>query len=129
MPALRCRWILNGQKTASTGSFTSFRPGPRLLPRSARPASTRPTISEDTARSSSARDLAAFRPGEILVAPATSPDWEPVMKVAAGIITDKGGRTCHAAIVARELGIPAVVGATGATEKIKTGTDVTICCA
>lgn len=80
-------------------------------------------------RVATARDLAAFKPGEILIAPATSPDWEPVMKIAAGIITDKGGRTCHAAIVARELGIPAVVGATGATEKIKTGTDVTICCA
>ena len=77
-------------------------------------------------RIATARDLAAFRPGEILVAPATSPDWEPVMKIAAGVITDKGGRTCHAAIVARELGIPAVVGATHATEKLKTGTTVTI---
>jgi pyruvate, water dikinase len=82
-----------------------------------------------TRRIATARDLAAFRPGEILVAPATSPDWEPVMKIAAGIITDKGGRTCHAAIVARELGIPAVVGATHATEKLKTGTNVTISCA
>jgi pyruvate,water dikinase len=51
------------------------------------------------------------------------------MKIAAGIITDKGGRTCHAAIVARELGIPAVVGATHATEKLKSGTNVTISCA
>ncbi|HEY8337716.1 MAG TPA: phosphoenolpyruvate synthase [Tardiphaga sp.] len=80
-------------------------------------------------RIATARDLAAFKPGEILVAPATSPDWEPVMKIAAGVITDKGGRTCHAAIVARELGIPAVVGATHATDRLKTGTDVTICCA
>ena len=82
-----------------------------------------------TRRIATARDLSAFKPGEILVAPATSPDWEPVMKIAGGIITDKGGRTCHAAIVARELGIPAVVGATHATEKLKTGTTVTICCA
>lgn len=82
-----------------------------------------------TRRIASARDLSAFKPGEILVAPATSPDWEPVMKIAAGIITDKGGRTCHAAIVARELGIPAVVGATHATEKLKTGAKVTISCA
>jgi pyruvate,water dikinase len=82
-----------------------------------------------TRRIATARDLAAFKPGEILVAPATSPDWEPVMKIAAGIITDKGGRTCHAAIVARELGIPAVVGATHATEKLKSGTRVTISCA
>jgi len=82
-----------------------------------------------TRRIATKRDLSAFKPGEILVAPATSPDWEPVMKIAAGIITDKGGRTCHAAIVARELGIPAVVGATHATEKLKTGTNVTICCA
>jgi pyruvate,water dikinase len=82
-----------------------------------------------TRRIATARDLTAFKPGEILVAPATSPDWEPVMKIAAGIITDKGGRTCHAAIVARELGIPAVVGATHATEKLKSGTNVTISCA
>ena len=82
-----------------------------------------------TRRIASARDLSTFKPGEILVAPATSPDWEPVMKIAGGIITDKGGRTCHAAIVARELGIPAVVGATHATEKLKTGSHVTISCA
>src|SRR5450755_1555130 len=82
-----------------------------------------------TRRIATARDLASFKPGEILVAPATSPDWEPVMKIAAGVIADKGGRTCHAAIVARELGIPAVVGATHATEKLKTGTKVTISCA
>ena len=73
--------------------------------------------------------LAAFRPGEVLVAAATSPDWEPVMKTAGAIITDRGGRTCHAAIVARELGVPAVVGAAGATAKLKTGALVTVSCA
>lgn len=58
----------------------------------------------------SAEDLKFFRPGEVLVARSTSPDWEPVMKTAGAIVTDHGGRTCHAAIVARELGVPAVVG-------------------
>ena len=69
-----------------------------------------------------ASDLAAFQPGEVLVAETTSPDWEPVMKTAGAIVTNRGGRTCHAAIVARELGIPAVVGAEGATETLATGT-------
>lgn len=76
-----------------------------------------------------AGDLAGFRPGEVLVAEATSPDWEPVMKGAAAIVTAHGGRTCHAAIVARELGVPAVVGAEGATEKLAAGTPVTVSCA
>jgi pyruvate,water dikinase len=76
-----------------------------------------------------ARGLAAFRPGEVLVATSTSPDWEPVMKVAAAIVTERGGRTCHAAIVARELGVPAVVGAAGAKEVLKAGRVVTVSCA
>jgi pyruvate, water dikinase len=76
-----------------------------------------------------ARALGAFRPGEVLVAESTSPDWEPVMKVAAAIVTERGGRTCHAAIVARELGVPAVVGAAGAKEALKTGRPVTVSCA
>ena len=59
--------------------------------------------------------LSDFRPGEVLVADTTTPDWEPVMKTAAAIVTNRGGRTCHAAIIARELGIPAVVGAGDAT--------------
>jgi pyruvate,water dikinase len=75
-----------------------------------------------------AHDLTAFRPGEVLVAEATSPDWEPVMKTAAAIVTSHGGRTCHAAIVARELGVPAVVGAEGAVEKLPTGRVVTVSC-
>ena len=73
-------------------------------------------------------DLAAFRPGEVLVAAATSPDWEPVMKSAAAIVTDRGGRTCHAAIVAREMGVPAIVGAAGATACLATGSRVTVSC-
>jgi pyruvate,water dikinase len=74
-------------------------------------------------------DLSEFQPGEILVADATSPDWEPILESAAGIVTNRGGRTCHAAIVARELGIPAVVGAEGASQKIPDGAVVTISCA
>jgi pyruvate, water dikinase len=76
-----------------------------------------------------ARQLPQFRPGEVLVADSTTPDWEPVMKAAAAIVTNRGGRTCHAAIVARELGIPAVVGADVATEVLKAGGTVTISCA
>jgi pyruvate,water dikinase len=75
-----------------------------------------------------AKDLARFRAGEILVSDATTPDWQPVMKKAAGIVTDRGGSTCHAAIVARELGIPAVVGTQNATQKLKAGTVVTLSC-
>jgi pyruvate,water dikinase len=76
-----------------------------------------------------AHQLAAFKPGEVLVAQSTTPDWEPVMKVAAAIVTEHGGRTCHAAIIARELGLPAVVGAAGAKEALQTGADVTVSCA
>ncbi len=78
---------------------------------------------------SSAKDLETFRPGEVLVAAATNPDWEPVMKTAGAIVTDHGGRTCHAAIVARELGVPAVVGAGTATTALHTGDLVTVSCA
>lgn len=73
--------------------------------------------------------LSEFRAGEILVADTTTPDWEPVMKMAAAIVTNRGGRTCHAAIVSRELGIPSIVGAAAATEKIADGRPVTVCCA
>lgn len=76
-----------------------------------------------------AHHLSAFRPGEVLVADTTTPDWEPVMKTAAAIVTNRGGRTCHAAIVARELGIPAVVGADRATEALRDGQTVTVSCA
>lgn len=73
--------------------------------------------------------LSTFKPGEILISDTTTPDWEPVMKTAGAIVTNRGGRTSHAAIVSRELGIPAVVGTGDATEKIPTGTDVTVSCA
>ncbi len=76
-----------------------------------------------------AADLRSFIPGEVLVAGSTSPDWEPVMKTAGAIITDHGGRTCHAAIVARELGVPAVVGTGNATATLRTGQTVTVACA
>ena len=67
--------------------------------------------------------------GDVLVSDMTDPDWEPVMKRASAIVTNRGGRTCHAAIIARELGIPAVVGCGDATEKIKDGASVTVSCA
>ncbi len=73
-------------------------------------------------------DLASFRPGEILVAATTTPDWQPVMNTAAAIVTERGGRTCHAAIVARELGVPAIVGAAKAMQELRTGNIVTVCC-
>ncbi len=78
---------------------------------------------------SKTEDLQDFRPGEVLVASSTSPDWEPVMKTAGAIVTDRGGRTCHAAIVARELGVPAVVGCEAATTALCTGKRVTVSCA
>ena len=80
-------------------------------------------------RITSASQLHTFKPGEVLVADTTTPDWEPVMKTAAAIVTNRGGRTCHAAIVARELGIAAVVGADGASDKLRDGDMVTVSCA
>jgi pyruvate,water dikinase len=77
----------------------------------------------------STEDLGLFRPGEVLVADITTPDWEPVMKTASAIVTNRGGRTCHAAIVARELGIPAVVGTETGTERLKDESSVTVSCA
>jgi pyruvate,water dikinase len=77
----------------------------------------------------SPRDLASFQPGEVLVAPMTDPDWEPIMKRASAIVTDHGGRTCHAAIVSRELGLPCVVGTGDASIVILNGQDITVSCA
>ena len=74
-------------------------------------------------------EMARVQAGDVLVSDMTDPDWEPVMKRASAIVTNRGGRTCHAAIIARELGIPAVVGCGDATEKIQDGVDVTVSCA
>ncbi|MFI5298588.1 MAG: phosphoenolpyruvate synthase [Polyangiales bacterium] len=76
-----------------------------------------------------AKQLGQFKAGEVLVTGTTDPDWEPLMKIASAIVTDRGGRTSHAAIVARELGIPALVGTGDATRTLGDGSTVTICCA
>jgi len=76
-----------------------------------------------------AGDMQKIKAGEVLVTDITDPDWEPVMKIASAIITNRGGRTCHAAIIARELGIPAIVGCGDATSKLKTGESLTVSCA
>jgi pyruvate,water dikinase len=76
-----------------------------------------------------ASEMNKVRPGDVLVTDMTDPDWEPVMKKASAIVTNRGGRTCHAAIIARELGIPAVVGCGDATEKLEQGGHVTVSCA
>ncbi|MCA5893887.1 phosphoenolpyruvate synthase [Isoptericola sp. NEAU-Y5] len=78
---------------------------------------------------SSPEQMHDFAPGDVLVASMTDPDWEPIMKRAAAIVTDRGGRTCHAAIIARELGIPAVVGTGSATRALADGQEVTVSCA
>ncbi len=77
----------------------------------------------------SPEELPSFQAGEVLVAPMTDPDWQPVLAQAAGVVTDEGGRTCHAAIVSRELGIPCVVGTGSATRTLVDGQEVTVSCA
>ena len=77
----------------------------------------------------SVADIRRVQPGDVLVTDMTDPDWEPIMKKAAAIVTNRGGRTCHAAIIARELGIPAVVGCGDATQRIAEGQNVTVSCA
>ncbi|MEW6221479.1 MAG: phosphoenolpyruvate synthase [Thermodesulfobacteriota bacterium] len=80
-------------------------------------------VIEDTAH------IGQFKAGEVLVTDMTDPDWEPIMKIAAAIVTNRGGRTCHAAIISRELGIPCVIGTENGSQLIKTGTAVTVSCA
>ncbi len=74
-------------------------------------------------------NMSEIKPGEILVTDNTDPDWEPAMKKAAAVITNRGGRTCRAAIVAREIGVPTIVGVAGATQRLETGMDITVSCA
>jgi pyruvate,water dikinase len=76
-----------------------------------------------------AQRMTEFQKGEVLVTDKTDPDWEPIMKKASAIVTNQGGRTCHAAIIARELGIPAIVGTERATGVLKQGQEITVCCA
>jgi pyruvate,water dikinase len=75
------------------------------------------------------KEISHFKPGDVLVTEMTDPDWVPIMRMAKAIVTNKGGRTCHAAIVSRELGIPCVVGTLNGTEKIKSGQKITVSCA
>ncbi len=75
------------------------------------------------------KDISKFKKGEVLVTDMTDPDWEPIMKIASAIVTDKGGRTCHAAIVSRELGIPCVVGTENGSKVITPGENITVSCA
>ncbi|MES2919386.1 MAG: phosphoenolpyruvate synthase [Pseudomonadota bacterium] len=77
----------------------------------------------------SIKEMDKVQPGDVLVSDMTDPDWEPVMKRASAIVTNRGGRTCHAAIIARELGVPAIVGCGNATEVLKDGMEVTVSCA
>ncbi len=75
------------------------------------------------------KDINKFKKGEVLVTDMTDPDWEPIMKIASAIVTNRGGRTCHAAIISRELGIPCVVGTNNGSTRIKTGKSITVSCA
>lgn len=77
---------------------------------------------------SSEADLDDFRPGEILMAEYTLPEWQPVLEQAAAIITNQGGKTCHAALAARKLGVPAVVGTVSGASRLWTGATLTVCC-
>ncbi|MBF0256311.1 MAG: phosphoenolpyruvate synthase [Gammaproteobacteria bacterium] len=87
-------------------------------------------IGSGTARViSSLAQMDLVKPGDVLITDMTDPDWEPIMKRASGIVTNRGGRTCHAAIIARELGVPAVVGCGDATERVRDGEAVTVSCA
>ncbi len=118
--------VQSGKEAATLKSYTLKEKGERLL--------TGLSIGEAIAagkvcRLKSADDIDRFEDGGILVTEMTDPDWVPVMKRAAGIVTEHGGRTCHAAIVSRELGVPAIVGAADAMDVLEDGQEITISCA
>src|SRR5438046_6532828 len=117
------------QALKKAGSITTFRlkeKGKRLL---SGLSVGEAIAAAKTCRIESARDLSKFKEGSILVTEMTDPDWGPIFKKTKGIITDLGGRTCHAAIVSRELGIPAIVGTGEATNVLRDGQEVTLSCA
>lgn len=117
------------QSRKKVGVLKSYR-----IPQKGKPILTGLAVGDGVAaanvcRVKSAKDIGKFKEGSILVAEMTDPDWVPIMKKAKGILTDHGGRTCHAAIVSRELGLPAVVGTGKATELLKDGQPITLSCA
>ncbi len=119
------RLRLGDGEVGSWGGEQKLSPHPLVMGRAVGSA-----ISQGKARViSEVSKIDQFQPGEVLVTDRTDPDWEPIMKHARAIITNSGGRTCHAAIIARELGVPAIVGCGNATEVIKTGQEVTVSCA
>ncbi|PLZ96824.1 phosphoenolpyruvate synthase [Fischerella thermalis CCMEE 5268] len=119
------RLRLGDGEVGSWGGEQKLSPHPLVMGRAVGSA-----ISQGKARViSEVSKIEQFQPGEVLVTDRTDPDWEPIMKRASAIITNSGGRTCHAAIIARELGVPAIVGCGNATEVIKTGQEVTVSCA
>ncbi|MBI5220596.1 MAG: phosphoenolpyruvate synthase [Candidatus Liptonbacteria bacterium] len=112
-----------GRDYAKVRQYTRTQDAPVLV----RGAAVGSAIASGTARVIlDAKHIREFKPGEALVTTMTDPDWEPIMKIAAAIVTNKGGRTSHAAIVSRELGIPCVVGTERATRKIRTGQKITV---
>jgi pyruvate, water dikinase len=118
--------VQSRQEASSLKTYTLKKKGKRLLTG----LSIGQAISAgEVCKIKSAEHIARFKEGSILVTEMTDPDWVPVIKQAKGIVTDHGGRTCHAAIVSRELGIPAIVGTGEATDTIKDGQEITISCA
>ena len=142
------RWIWNGQKMAERKSCLSCKRGLKQSIRKKTETSSKNTNSSKRAKClykgksvgnkiaqgsahviKDVKDIAQFKAGEILVTEMTDPDWVPIMRIASAIVTNRGGRTSHAAIVSRELGLPCIVGTNNATQVIETGQKITVSCA